>query len=204
MASLAGSFFALGCANRWQPPSNTAHTAGCTPSSGRPAISCTQEAAWLASSTADFVFLVRCSRYNANCRGRIVSAGATHFWRGLLGIRSRCLLHGFRAPLLRPIPRVNLHWCMWSEANFVTMPRVKRSEVFWPKKVLRSHLRASNFLKIFLGEPTPDPPSLILRIREKYRYKSRTASQSNACFILVAAPLLKVFRRPWNRVSFDV
>ena len=58
--------------------------------------------------------------------------------------------------------------CVWSEANSATMPRLKgrlQGDVLAPKKGLRSHLRATNFQKNFLGEHAPDPTSLILRIQ---------------------------------------
>ena len=66
-------------------------------------------------------------------------------------------------------PWVNLHACMWSWSEFVVVhAAVKRrlsSDVFRPQKGLRSHLRALNFLKKFLGGMLPNPPSLILRIQ---------------------------------------
>ena len=37
--------------------------------------------------------------------------------------------------------------------------------IFRPQKGLRSHLRASNFQKLFLGEHASRPPSLILCIQ---------------------------------------
>ena len=86
----------------------------------------------------------------------------------------------------------NLHACS-REANSVTMPKLK-----WrPKKGLRSHLRASNFQKIFLEEHAPLPPSLILCIRVVSTWSADKFYSLFTVKHVVAAPPLKVFQQPW-------
>ena len=154
---------------------------------------------------------------------QIESAVATHSWWALLGIRSRVTKY-WLAVMCRFFAQ--FHRCNWNRQRWwtpismhvvvkwiVIMPRFP-SDVLRPQKDLRSNLRASIFQAfgykyryrleqcnsaydrtVFFFVSMQDQRQHIFALKA---YNFSATSRLHACFLLIAAPPLKVFRCPWG------